>query len=65
MATKLDTSSLLFALLSKCSLLTQTHLAFSLLVASMACLAVSLFTGLIPEDPHGENTSSIAVTKPP
>ncbi|KAG5403795.1 hypothetical protein IGI04_009914 [Brassica rapa subsp. trilocularis] len=42
MATKLDTSSLLFALLSKCSLLTQTNLALSLLVASIASLALSL-----------------------
>ncbi|CDY57871.1 BnaA09g55530D [Brassica napus] len=51
MATKLDTSSLLFALLSKCSLLTQTHLALSLLVASMACLAVSLFYWSHPGGP--------------
>ncbi|CAH8326140.1 unnamed protein product [Eruca vesicaria subsp. sativa] len=51
MATKLDTTSLLFALLSKCSLLTQTHLAFSLLVASMACLALSLFYWSHPGGP--------------
>ncbi|CAH8353130.1 unnamed protein product [Eruca vesicaria subsp. sativa] len=51
MATKLDTSSLLFALLSKCSLLTQTNLAFSLLVASMAGLAISLFYWSHPGGP--------------
>ncbi|CAH2063165.1 unnamed protein product [Thlaspi arvense] len=51
MATKLDTSSLLFALLSKCSLLTQTNLAFSLLVASLACLALSVFYWSHPGGP--------------
>ncbi|ESQ43885.1 hypothetical protein EUTSA_v10005883mg [Eutrema salsugineum] len=51
MATKLDTSSLLFALLSKCSSLTQTNLALSLLVASLACLAVSLFFWSHPGGP--------------
>ncbi|KAG2288124.1 hypothetical protein Bca4012_031003 [Brassica carinata] len=51
MATKLDTSSLLFALLSKCSLLTQTNLALSLLVASIASLALSLFYWSHPGGP--------------
>ncbi|CAN8253965.1 unnamed protein product [Cochlearia groenlandica] len=51
MATKLDTSSLLFALFSKCSLLTQTHLAFSLLIASLAYLTLSLFFWSHPGGP--------------
>ncbi|CAH8269443.1 unnamed protein product [Arabidopsis lyrata] len=51
MATKLDTSSLLLAIFSKCSLLTQTNLALSLLVASLASLALSLFFWSHPGGP--------------
>lgn len=50
MATKLE-SSLIFALLSKCSVLSQTNLAFSLLAVTIIWLAVSLFFWTYPGGP--------------
>ncbi|KFK35375.1 hypothetical protein AALP_AA5G277100 [Arabis alpina] len=51
MATELDTTSLLFALLSKCSHLTQTNLALFVFIASLSCLALSLFFWSHPGGP--------------
>ncbi|KAL9303019.1 putative flavonoid 3'-monooxygenase [Arabidopsis thaliana] len=50
MATKLE-SSLIFALLSKCSVLSQTNLAFSLLAVTIIWLAISLFLWTYPGGP--------------
>ncbi|KAG2290521.1 hypothetical protein Bca52824_050125 [Brassica carinata] len=50
MATELE-SSLIFALLSKCSALSQTNLAFSLLAIVIVWLAVSLFFWTYPGGP--------------
>ncbi|XP_010559142.1 PREDICTED: cytochrome P450 78A9-like [Tarenaya hassleriana] len=51
MATELDYTSLIFVLFSKCSVLTQTHVAFSLLIAVAASFAVSLFYWAHPGGP--------------
>ncbi|KAF8060439.1 hypothetical protein N665_1215s0010 [Sinapis alba] len=50
MATELE-SSLTFALLSKCSVLSQTNLAFSLLAIVFVWLAISLFCWTYPGGP--------------
>lgn len=50
MATKLE-SSLIFALLSKCSVLSQTNLAFSLLAVTIIWFAISLFFWTYPGGP--------------
>ncbi|KAG2309737.1 hypothetical protein Bca52824_029485 [Brassica carinata] len=50
MATKLE-SSVVFALLSKCSVLSQTNLAFSLLAVVIVWFAISLFFWTYPGGP--------------
>ncbi|CAN8286037.1 unnamed protein product [Cochlearia groenlandica] len=50
MATELE-RSLIFALLSKCSVLSQTNLAFSLLAVAITWLAVSLYFWSYPGGP--------------